>query len=133
MYDERDLATQMEFIGWSNPDAEYYERVHYFLKHEHEQIAAFGMEWLREKLHAKNKHDRRLETTLGMLDRWGVIEGTLNPLNVSVIAELPDHLNDTQVLNAKRERDQRKLLAMLQYVKHEGDRKAFFARYFGIE
>ena len=32
MYDERDLATQMEFMQWSNPDAEFYERVFDFLK-----------------------------------------------------------------------------------------------------
>jgi len=132
MYDERDLATQMEFIQWSNPDAEYYERVWYLLKHEPEQIRAFGIEWLREKLHAKQKHDRRLETTLGMLDRWGVIEGSLHPLKVDVIGELPEHLSDATKLQAKHDRDQRKLLAMLQYTKHEGDRKQFINQYFGL-
>ena len=133
MYDERDLATQMEFIQWSNPDAEYYERVWYLLKHEAEQIRAFGMEWLREKLHARQKHDRRLETTLGMLDRWGVIEGSLHPLHVNVVSDLPDHLSNPKKLDAKRERDQRKLLAMLQYAKHDGDRKEFIHDYFGLE
>ena len=133
MYDERDLATQMEFIGWSNPDKEYYERVWYLLKHESEQIEAFGIEWLREKLHAKQKHDRRLETTLGMLDRWGVIDGSLHPLRVKVVSELPDHLSDGDRLDQKRERDQRKLLAMVQYAKHDGDRMAFIHRYFGLE
>ena len=132
MYDERDLATQMEFIQWSNPDAEYYERVWCLLKNEPEQIRAFGIEWLREKLHAKQKHDRRLETTLGMLDRWGVIEGSLRPLHVQVISDLPEHLRAPAKLNAKRERDQRKLLAMVQYAKHEGDRKQFINQYFGV-
>ena len=133
MYDERDLATQMEFIQWSNPDAEYYERVWYLLKNEPEQIRAFGIEWLREKLHAKQKHDRRLETTLGMLDRWGVIKGSLHPLEVEVVSNLPDHLRDPAKLDSKRERDQRKLLAMVQYAKHEGDRKPFIHKYFGLE
>ena len=132
MYDERDLATQMEFLQWSNPDTEYYERVWHLLKHESEQIQAFGIEWLREKLHAKQKHDRRLETTLAMLERWGVIEGTLRPLNVRVVSDLPNHLRDSAKLSAKQERDQRKLLAMVQYAKHEGDRKEFIHRYFGI-
>ena len=133
MYDERDLATQMEFIQWSNPDAEYYERVWYLLKNEAEQIRAFGIEWLREKLHAKQKHDRRLETTLGMLDRWGVTEGSLHPLQVHVVSDLPAHLSDSTKLDAKRERDQRKLLAMMQYAKHDGDRKQFIHDYFGLE
>lgn len=133
MYDERDLATQMEFIGWSNPDAQYYQRVYELLQKEAEQIQAFGIEWLREKLHAKQKHDHRLETALAMLERWNVIEGTLNPLNVRVVSELPGQLSDAARLDQKRDRDQRKLLAMLQYVKHDGDRKQFINEYFGIE
>ena len=67
-----------------------------------------------------------------MLDRWGVIEGSLRPLHVKVVADLPEHLRDPTKLNAKRERDQRKLLAMVQYAKHEGDRKQFINQYFGV-
>ena len=73
-----------------------------------------------------------LETTLGMLDRWGVIEGSLHPLEVEVVSNLPDHLRDPAKLDSKRERDQRKLLAMVQYAKHEGDRKQFINQYFGV-
>ena len=132
MYDERDLATQMEFLHWSNPDAEFYERVYDFLKNENEQINAFGIDWLRERLHFKQKHDRRLESCLAMLDRWGVIEGTLAPLNVQVVSELPERLQDANRFNEKLKRDQQKLFAMLQYAKHDGDRKQFIHRYFGI-
>jgi ATP-dependent DNA helicase RecQ len=132
MYDQRDLATQMEFIQWSNPNADFYQRVHYFLEHESEKINAFGMEWLREKLHFKQKHDRRLETALAMMSRWGVIEGTLYPLKVAVTGPLCGPLSDNNLLEEKLDRDQRKLLAMLQYVQHAGDRKAFLADYFGV-
>jgi len=132
MYDERDLATQMEFMHWSNPDAQFYERVYDFLKNESEQINAFGIDWLRERLHHKQKHDRRLETTLAMLDRWGVIEGALAPLTVRVISQLPDRLRDPERLSEKLRRDQQKLFTMLQYAKHEGNRKAFIHDYFGI-
>lgn len=132
MYDERDLATQMEFMQWSNPDAEFYERVYDFLKNEIEQINAFGIDWLRERLLHKQKHDRRLETALAMLDRWGVVEGTVHPPNLTVVGDLPDHLRDAQRMDNKLKRDQAKLLAMLQYVKHEGDRKQFIHDYFGL-
>lgn len=133
MYDERDLATQMEFMQWSNPDAQFYERVFDFLKNEIEQINAFGLDWLRERLHHKQKHDRRLETALSMMDRWGVIEGSLHPLNLKIVApELPARLKDTESLSGKLMRDQKKLLAMVQYVKHEGDRKTFLHDYFGL-
>ena len=135
MYDERDLATQMEFMQWSNPDAEFYSRVFDFLKNDLEQINAFGLDWLRERIHHKQKHDRRLETALSMLARWNVIEGKVHPydrLNLKVIGELPDQLKDSEGLSDKLKRDQKKLLAMLQYVKHEGDRKQFIHQYFGL-
>lgn len=132
LYNESDLATQMEFMQWSNPDAEFYRRVYDYLHHDGEQVRAFGLEWLREKLHAKQKHDRRLETALSMLDRYGVVEGTIAPLNVHVVGDLPEALADQQHLADKLLRDQKKLLALVQYVKCESDRKAFIHEYFGI-
>ena len=133
MFDQRDLATQMEFLKWSNPDCKYYELVHYFLREENEKINAFGIDWLREKMHHKQKHDRRLETALAMMFRWNVIEGTLTPrMNIRVIDDLPPQLTDASVLEAKLKRDQMKLLSMLRYVQHEGDRKAFINEYFGL-
>ncbi len=132
LYDQRDLATQMEFMQWSNPGAEFYERVYDLLQHEHEKVDAFGLEWLREKLHHRNKHDRRLETALAMLDRYGAISGSLSPLKARVSADLPAQLTDPDQLDAKRARDQEKLYALVQYVKCESDRKAFIHEYFGL-
>jgi ATP-dependent DNA helicase RecQ len=132
LYNQPDLATQMEFLKWSNPNAEFYERVYDFLVHDLEQVAAFGMDWLREKLHHRDKHDFRLETTLAMLDRYGVIEGTLSPLQIEVVSGLPEALCDQSRLDEKLRRDQQKLYALVQYVKHEGDRKAFIHEYFGL-
>ena len=133
LYDENDLLTQMEFLRWSNPDAEFYERVYDLLVHNREQVNAFGLEWMRERLHAKQKHDRRLETTLGMLERYAVIEGTWDPMQVDVLTELAPQLKDATRLEAKLKRDQQKLLSLVQFVRHEGDRKEFLRDYFGIE
>lgn len=132
IYDQRDLATQMEFMRWSNPDAEFYERVHDFLGHELEQINAFGVDWLRERLHAKDKHDRRLETALGMMDRYGVIEGSLAPLEITHLGPLPESLLDAERLAEKLKRDQQKLYAMVEYARCETDRKEFIHEYFGL-
>ena len=137
MYDQRDLATQMEFMRWSNPDAEFYERVYDYLQNEIEKINSYGLEWLREKLHHKQRHDRRLETCLSMLDRWGVIEGADGslhhvPMQMSVVGALPERLKDPERFNEKLKRDQEKLFAMMQYAKHEGDRKSFIHSYFGL-
>ncbi len=131
LYDQNDLATHMEFLHWSNPDVDFYARLHDLLEHDRDAVNAFGLEWLREKLHAKQKHDRRLETALGMFARYDVIDGTLEPLVVDQVGPLPRELTDAKTLTAKRTADQQKLLAMVNYVRCEGDRHQFFREYFG--
>jgi len=130
LYDQSDLATQMEFMQWSNPDADFYARLHDFLMHDRESINAFGLEWLRERLHAKQKHDRRLETALGMFDRYGVITGSLHPLQINEVNPLPQMLTDSAAMAEKLERDQRKLLSLVQFARTEDDRREFLHKYF---
>lgn len=132
LYDERDLTTQMEFIRWSNPDAELYERVYLLLKNEQESLRAFGLDWLRERLHARPRHDHRLETILAMLDRHNVTAGEIDPWDLKVVSELPEQLQDADRLQSKLLSDQQKLYTLVQYVQHEGDRKAFIHEYFGL-
>jgi ATP-dependent DNA helicase RecQ len=133
LYDEADLTTQMEFIRWSNPDAMFYERVFDLLIHDKEQVDAFGLEWMREKLHAKQKHDRRLESALAMLERHGAIEGTWGEsMKLDVTGSLPDALSDADRLAAKLRRDQQKLLSLVQFIRFEGDRREFLHTYFGV-
>jgi ATP-dependent DNA helicase RecQ len=129
LYDQHDLETQMEFIRWSNPDHDYVQRVHDFLSHELDALHAFGIEWLRERLHAKRKHDRRLETTLGLLERYGIIEGSLSPLRIAAVRELTTDLTDPQVRQLKLAAAQRRLLSLVQYVQAE-DRRQFLEQYF---
>ena len=133
LYDEADLTTQMEFIRWSNPDADFYHRVYDLLAHDHERASAFGLDWLREQLHAKQKHDHRLETVLGMLDRYGVIAGTWDDesLQLEVLSPLPGELLDHEHLALKLRRDQEKLLALVRLIRYDGDRMDFIRDYFG--
>lgn len=131
LYDERDLNTQIEFLRWSNPDADFYQRVYDFLKNNNEQVRAFGIDWLRERLCDRQRHDRRVETTLAILQRYGVIEDENDLNSVEVLAELPDHLENETRLSEKLLRDQNKLYALVQYVQAEGNRKRFIHEYFG--
>ncbi|MCA9039217.1 MAG: ATP-dependent DNA helicase, partial [Planctomycetaceae bacterium] len=132
LYEERDLATQMEFLRWSNPDADYYERVYDLIQHETEKLDAYGLDWLREELHGRKKHDFRLETVLSLLDRYNVITGDANRGTLRVCGELPPALRNEERLSAKLQRDQLKLLALVQYVQCEGDRKEYIHHYFGL-
>lgn len=132
LYDQRDLATQMEFMRWSNPDADFYHRVYDMLTAEGEQIRAFGLDYLRERLHARDKHDHRLETALAMLDRHNVIRDAGDLTKLEVLTDLPSQLTDASVLAAKLRAGQEKLLALVEYVRHEGDRQEFLHAYFGL-
>ena len=68
-----------------------------------------------------------------MLERHGVVEGSIHPLDLQVVNPLPDRLSDEDFLAEKKRADQEKLLALVQYANHDGDRKRFIDEYFGIE
>ncbi|MFP6676687.1 MAG: RecQ family ATP-dependent DNA helicase [Pirellulaceae bacterium] len=132
LYDQADLMTQMEFIRWSNPDRDYYQTLYQLLVDEPEQIQAFGDEWLRSRLHVRGPQDHRLETALAMMERHGTVIGTLEEDNLTVVGPLAEALRDVEQLDAKRESDQRKLLALVEYVRCAEDRMAFIHHYFGL-
>ena len=67
-----------------------------------------------------------------MLDRFGVLDRGPDNQQLTVVGEIRPELVDQQRLNEKLERDQRKLYTLVQYAKHEGDRKAFIHEYFGL-
>ena len=129
MYDQRDLNTQVEFMRWSNPDADFYERTYDLLLHDEDSVRAFGMEWLRERLCDRHKRDRRLETVLAMLQRFGVIRDENDLSDIKIEGPLPIALADSQQRAAKLLRDQKKLYALVEYSKAE-DLRAFIHSYF---
>ena len=129
MYDQSDLNTQVEFMRWSNPDADFYERTYDLLLHDVDSVQAFGMEWLRERLCDRQKRDRRLETVLAMLQRYGVIQDENDLSDVRIDGPLPATLADSQHRAAKLLRDQKKLYALVEYSKAE-DPRAFIHAYF---
>jgi ATP-dependent DNA helicase RecQ len=133
LYDQQDLNIQLEFIKWNNPSASFYDRLYKLLLAEPERINGEGVEFLREQLTFKNKFDFRLETALGILDRYGVTEGTIESKNLQVSAELPEGLLDQGHLDLKLKNEQQKLYKLVQYVKEKNCRKAFIHRYFGLE
>jgi ATP-dependent DNA helicase RecQ len=133
LYDQRDLNTQIEFIRWSNPDAEFYQRAYHHLVHDGEQIRAFGIDWLRERLCDRQRHDRRIETVLSMLQRSGVIDDENDLTSMVVQSELPETFCDESARAAKLLSDQKKLYALVQYVQAADNRQQFINRYFGVE
>lgn len=130
LYDQNDLMTQMQFIEWSNPNADFYSRLWTMLGEHGEKCVAFGFDWLNERLQRVSRHDHRLATALAMLDRHGVVAGPREPECFEVIAGLPPHFLDDEFLAEKKRRDQQRLYAMVKLAAESGDRKAFLNRYF---
>ncbi len=132
LYGQNDLATQMEFLKWANPQPHFYERLYVLLAENPEAVNGMGAEYLREQLNFKNRSDFRLETALNMLDRYGVTEGTLEERNLRLVAELPDVLVDEDHFQEKLLNDQKKLLSVVQYYRTDHCRRVFISEYFGF-
>ncbi len=125
----------MEFIRWANPNADFYRQIDHVLDHDLEKVNAFGIEWLNEKILGRQaRHDRRLESALLMLERFGAIEFSKQVAGtekqISHYGGLPESLINETLLAEKLRRDQQKLLAMVEYARCETDRREFLNNYF---
>ena len=133
LYDEQDLTIQLQFIEWNNPAAGYYDRLYRLISDQPERVNGEGVDFLREQMTFKNRSDFRLETALGMLDRYGVTEGDLESKNLTIISDLPEELSSQKNRDVKLKMEQEKLYQMVLYTKEDNCRKAFIHRYFGLE
>jgi ATP-dependent DNA helicase RecQ len=132
LYNSEDLYAQMEFIKWANPGADYYYSLYSLLKRDMAAVNSMGTEYLIEQMSFKNKNDFRVETALGMFDRYGVTEGSLEKKNLKVVSSLPSQLEDDDYLNDKLLRDNKKLLSIVNYFNTRECRRAFISGYFGF-
>ena len=130
LYAQEDLMTQMQFIEWSNPDADFYHRLYELLSEQGERCRAYGLDWMNEQLQRLSRHDHRLATAVAMLDRYGVIAGPHPPACFELKSPLPEYFRDDSRLDEKKRRDQQRLYGMVQLANESGDRKDFLNRYF---
>ncbi len=132
LYNQQDLYTQMEFIKWANPDANYYSRMYDLLRNNIEAVNSEGLDYLREQMSFKDKSDFRVETVLAMLDRYGVTEGTIETKDLKIIDELTHELHDEKYLKEKLMNDNKKLLSVVNYFKSIECRRVYISDYFGF-
>jgi ATP-dependent DNA helicase RecQ len=133
LYDEQDLNIQLEFLRWNNPAAGFYDRLYRILLSDIDRVNGEGSDFLREQLTYKNRHDFRLETALGILDRYAVTEGEIEKKSLKLMGELPEKLQDQTYLDEKMHKEQEKLYQMVMYTKEQTCRKKFIHEYFGLE
>lgn len=132
LYNKDDLYTQMEFIKWANPDADYYSRMYDLLSNNMDAVMSDGTDFLREQMSFKDRNDFRVETVLSMLDRYGVTEGSIESGNLTLVGELPHQLHDEEYLKEKLMNDNKKLLSVVNYFKTPECRRIFISDYFGF-
>ncbi len=132
LYDQTDLYTQMEFIKWANPSAEYYERVYNILQKDIDKVNSMRVDYLREEMSFKDKNDFRVETVLSLLDRYGVTEGSAENGRLRLAEPLHSNLKNEKRLEDKLMNDNKKLLAMVNYFKEEKCRRVNISDYFGF-
>ena len=133
LYDEQDINIQLEFINWNNPSASYFLRLYHLLINDIERVNGEGIDFLREQLVYKSKNDYRLDTALGLLDRFGVTEGDIGDKTLRLISELPSNLSRQQEIEKKKKREQEKLYQLVLYTKETTCRKKYIHTYFGIK
>ncbi len=133
VYAQDDLYIQMDFIKWSNPGADFYSALYDQLVRDLDSANSMGTDYLREQMSFKNRKDFRLETALGMLERYGVTEGSIDNHDLAVVSELPESLQDDDHLQEKLTNDNKKLLSVVQYFRNELCRKIYISNYFGFE
>jgi len=132
LYNQEDLYTQMKFIKWANPNADYYSGIYNMLISNTEQVNSLGISFLREYMSFKDKNDFTVETVLAMLDRYGVTERSIEKRNLKSVAELPQELNHESRLKDKLLRDNKKLLSVINYFNSDTCRRTFISNYFGF-
>ncbi|NCN40720.1 ATP-dependent DNA helicase RecQ [bacterium] len=131
LYASDDLETQMRFIEWATPDYEYMWAVLDWLIREERKIPSLFIDDLRANLSFKNKSDFRLETTLNLFERFGVIEWPQrNFKKIKILERDLELLSEYKGADIRKKSLQTKLLSLVQFVQTKACRKSFITNYF---
>lgn len=147
LYNQDDIAIQLEFIKWSNPEPRIYRGICELLEKSPDKVRALGLEYLRQELHYKTRHDFRIETALRMLERHGLIEGQIHagrgPADAAGVVETAElrlvqspsgsALLDPAAHQTRVVHEQNRLAELLRYFRTENPcRRMHLNRYFGF-
>jgi ATP-dependent DNA helicase RecQ len=133
IFSQDDLAVQMDFLGWKNPDKKFIQQTYDLMQKTGSLLQSMDYEELQEKLVYKNRGDHRLQTVLNLFDRYGITEGELEMGTLKVVSEIRSQLVDEGLNTNKREYDQKRLIELVQYVRSETCRRQKIHSYFGID
>ncbi len=133
MYSQDDLAVQISFLEWKNPDARFIRTAHRLIESLGAAVNSFTYEDLQEKLVHKHRADHRFQTVLNIFDMYNITEGSLDTLNLRLLSGIPDEIISDEYIKSKQERDRKRLADMLNYVKTAGCRRNYIHEYFDMK
>lgn len=118
LFDPDDIAIQMDFIKWANPDPGFLERTYSTLLNNPDRVRAEGIDFLRRQLNFYNTRDFRVETALGTLERFGFIEGQSQESWKAVEPPSGDVM-DPELFQKRLSGQHKKLLKMVELARSE--------------
>ncbi|HEY1405076.1 MAG TPA: ATP-dependent DNA helicase RecQ [Spirochaetota bacterium] len=133
VYCEDDLAVQIGFLEWRNPDASFITNTHRLLSSLGNNVNSLEYDDIQEKLVHKNRGDHRLQTVLNLFDLYGVTTGNLDVSNLKVVSDIPAELIAPHIIKEKFERDRQRLVQILSYAKSTTCRREMIHDYFGMK
>jgi ATP-dependent DNA helicase RecQ len=124
LYDEDDIATQMDFIKWANPDLAFIERVFRLVERNPDRVKSEGEDFLRSELNFYNRRDFRVETALNLLRSHDFLDGW------SVLREFAADEWEVLGRELRIKKQHQKLLDLVQWAKKEDCRARGLYNYF---
>lgn len=127
MFDEDDVSIQMDFLKWANPDANFIRRVYRVIETNQLRVKSEGENFLRGEMNFYNSRDFRVETAVGLLRSWDMLERD----GWKILAPLDDALLADELRDLRLKRQQQKLLTLVQWIDTEDCRMQAIYQYFG--
>ncbi|TGL55324.1 ATP-dependent DNA helicase RecQ [Leptospira kemamanensis] len=129
-YTEDDLAIQMDFLDWQNPEIQYLKKLYQLIHQKQNQLSTLDYESIQSHMTFKNKSDHRVQTAINLLLSVGLISGDLERGTLQLEREWDDTLFSKEELESKKKEGGKRLYQMLQYTKTNDCRRKFIHQYF---
>lgn len=129
-YTEDDLAIQMDFIDWQNPDLSYLKKLYQLFVQKENELSALDYQTIQSYMTYKNKSDHRVQTAINHLSRVGIVSGDIEQGTLQIENRWDDSLFSKEDLETKKKEGGKRLYQMLQYTKTEDCRRKFIHQYF---
>ncbi len=133
IYCQDDLAVQMDFMRFRNPDAEFYRDTYRLLESLGPDVNSLDYEDIQERLVHKNRGDHRLQTVLNLFDRYHVTEGSLEIATLTLSGQLPEELVSEEKISERLETDRKRLISMVNYANNRNCLRDYIHEYFDVK